>query len=247
MSEALKTRALVLFRRPLGEADEIIGLFSPRRGRVDAVARGSKKISSAWVGKVEPFAELNAMLTPGRQLYYLSQAEMLHSFRGIYQNYGRLCWGSFFLELWSALPQIEDTAECEEVYGLILRTLQTLESSKRFRLLGCWSEWNLLRILGQQPFTSSCVRCGSNFLAGYSYTDGGVLCDSCIIKTVQAVYLPRRMLIMLQRLPFLTSDRAVVAEADATEMRRLEEIVWRHWCACGLPLVRARNMVNDLP
>ena len=246
MGESCKTRALVLFRRPVGEHDEIVGLFTPRQGRLDAAVRGSKKLNSAWVGKIEPFAELEVWLAPGRQLGYLTQAEMLHSFSGVRQTYPRLCWGSYFLELWAALTLAAESGENAAAYDLLRQTLSVLEEAERFRLAGCWCEWNLLRLLGQQPYVSACVLCGSSSLAGYAYSDGGAVCADCLSRSSQAVFLPRRMLLMLQHLPRLTPERAVAASADPEEMRFLEEIVWRHWCACGLPRVRARKLLEKL-
>ncbi len=245
MGESCKTRALVLFRRPVGEHDEIVGLFTPLQGRLDAAVRGSKKLNSAWVGKIEPFAELDVWLAPGRQLGYLTQAEMLRSFSGIRLTYPRLCWGSYFLELFSALTPAEDSAENSAAYELLRQTLSVVEEAERVRLACCWCEWNLLRLLGQQPFTSACVLCGSTSLAGYAYAEGGAVCADCLYRNSQAVVLPRRMLLMLQHLPRLTPERAVAADADPKEMRSLEEIVWRHWCACGLPRVRARKLIEQ--
>ena len=246
MSESCKTRALVLFRRALGENDEIVGLFTPQHGRLDTAVRGSKKLNSAWVGKVEPFAELEVLLTPGRNLCYLTQAEMVRSFAGIRQTYARLCWGGFFLELWAALAPAENGRENGAFYELLRQTLLILETSDRFRLACCWCEWNLLRLLGQQPYTAGCVLCGSAAPAGFSYAEGGAVCADCMPRASQAFFLPRRILIMLQRLPRLTPERAASAAADPQEMCRLEDVVWRHWCVCGLPQVRARRLTEQL-
>ena len=150
------------------------------------------------------------------------------------------------MELWTALTPAEDSGDNRAAYELLSQTLLFLEAADRFRLAGCWCEWNLLRLSGQQPYVSACVLCGSAAPAGYSYAEGGAVCADCMPRTSQAVFLPRRLLIMLQRLPRLTPERAVSAAADPREMRCLEEIVWRHWCACGLPQVRARKLIEEL-
>ena len=39
----IRTEAIVLRQRPLGDADRICVLFSPTRGRIEAVAKGVRK------------------------------------------------------------------------------------------------------------------------------------------------------------------------------------------------------------
>ncbi|MBQ7567985.1 DNA repair protein RecO [bacterium] len=245
MTELCKTRALVVSRSSLGESDELIRLFTPGYGLLKAAVRGSKKVTSSWVGRLEPFSELDVWLRLGKGLGRLEQAEYLCSFAGIRTDYTRLCWGSYLLELWAAVfEDTADAADADEGYALLRQALDALNRSERFRLGCCWAEWRLLSLLGHKPCADSCVECGERSLAGFSYALGGTVCARHLAEP--ACRLSSRLLKMLYRLRFLTAEKAISVTADPAELKSLEDVVWKHWCACDLPRVRARRMVDNL-
>ena len=68
----IRTEAIVLRQRPLGDADRICVLFSPTRGRIEAVAKGVRKPLSKLSGHVEPLTRGQFGLARGRQLDILT-------------------------------------------------------------------------------------------------------------------------------------------------------------------------------
>ena len=73
----IRTEAIVLRQRPLGDADRICVLFSPTRGRVEAVAKGVRKPLSKMSGHVEPLSRGQFGLAQGRSLYVITDAQTL--------------------------------------------------------------------------------------------------------------------------------------------------------------------------
>ena len=63
---SVKTEAVVLRSIRYGEADRILHLYSPDRGRVNAIAKGSRRPKSRFGGRLEPFYRLDLMLHEGR-------------------------------------------------------------------------------------------------------------------------------------------------------------------------------------
>jgi len=66
MPGSVKTEAIVLRSLRYGEADRILHLYTPRRGRVSAIAKGVRKARSRFGGRLEPFFRLEAVLHEGR-------------------------------------------------------------------------------------------------------------------------------------------------------------------------------------
>ena len=96
---AAQTRLLSVMRRPLyrddalvlrvqrlGEADRIITLLTRRHGRVRAVAKGVRKISSRFGGRLEPFGYVDVQCSEGSSLDSVVQVE------------GKELFGRHFLE-----------------------------------------------------------------------------------------------------------------------------------------------------
>src|SRR4051812_16002410 len=61
-----KTEAVVLRSIRYGEADRIVHLYSASRGRIGAIAKGSRRPKSRFGGRLEPFFRLNLVLYEGR-------------------------------------------------------------------------------------------------------------------------------------------------------------------------------------
>src|SRR5919107_3410009 len=66
MPGPVKTQAVVLRSIRYGEADRIVHLYTPHRGRIGAIAKGSRRSRSRFGGRLEPFFRLNLVLYEGR-------------------------------------------------------------------------------------------------------------------------------------------------------------------------------------
>src|SRR2546426_7902015 len=66
MGGLLKTEAVVLRSIRYAEADRILHLYTPHRGRVGAIAKGVRRARSRFGGRLEPFFRLRIELHEGR-------------------------------------------------------------------------------------------------------------------------------------------------------------------------------------
>src|SRR6185295_7450488 len=66
MPAPVKTQAVVLRSIRYGEADRIVHLYTPMRGRVGAIAKGARRARSRFGGRLEPFFRLDLVLYEGR-------------------------------------------------------------------------------------------------------------------------------------------------------------------------------------
>src|ERR671932_480508 len=78
MPGALKTEAIVLRGIRYGEADRVLHLYTPHRGRVSAIAKGVRRTRSRFGGRLEPFFRLHLVLHEGRgDLFTVTAAETI--------------------------------------------------------------------------------------------------------------------------------------------------------------------------
>jgi len=66
MPGPVKTEAVVLRSMRYGEADRILHVYTPHRGRVSAIAKGVRRARSRFGGRLEPFFRLRLELHEGR-------------------------------------------------------------------------------------------------------------------------------------------------------------------------------------
>ncbi|MGH7714855.1 MAG: DNA repair protein RecO [Vulcanimicrobiaceae bacterium] len=176
-----KTEAFVLRGRNLGEADKIFTLFTRARGKIDAIAKGVRRIKSQNAGRLEFLTEASLMMHAGRSLDVITGATILHSeWEGIVQP-SAFAAANVVAELVDAFCE-PDLAQ-EEIYELLRGVVHALANADRPSELLPRFELRLLDVLGVLPSLEACVR-GGESLAGATEvwldpSAGGLVCGAC--------------------------------------------------------------------
>jgi DNA repair protein RecO (recombination protein O) len=183
MAGSFKTEAVVLRSIRFGEADRILHLYSAERGRVGAIAKGSRRPRSRFGGRLEPFFRLDLILHEGRgELATVTSATTVEGYPRLREGAATLAAAARACD---AVLRLLDAAEPNPpAYHLLCRYLGSLDDPARpeaanlatalaFRL-------KLALAAGFVPELSSCARCGeADHLTGFSGAAGGVVCSSC--------------------------------------------------------------------
>ena len=150
-----RTLAVVTSRFRLGEADRVLTLISPDRGKFKAIAKGVRKPTSRLGGGVEPFAELEVALAAGRTFDVVTQVQPQRVWLGLRS---RLLSSAV---AWYAAELVERATSEEqpepELYALLLRAWDLLEAGVPDVLVARWSELALLDAAGHAPELDHCV------------------------------------------------------------------------------------------
>ena len=187
-------QAIVLGLRDYGEADLIVSLFSPRAGKLQAIAKSARKSKRRFVNKLEIFTLLNAVIRPSRSgLPLLEEAELLNSFLGLRQNATLYAAAVLILEFLLAATHEGDGDA--EMFSLSLWALDSLERGPRHGLSTVLAKGLSCRTvtaqfltryydhIGYRPELEHCQKCGGRLTAGppwrFSATRGGIVCPSC--------------------------------------------------------------------
>src|SRR5436305_11740703 len=76
MPAPLKTEAIVLRSIRYGEADRILHFYTPRHGRISAIAKGVRRARSRFGARLEPFFHVRSVLHEGRgDLYTVTSVD----------------------------------------------------------------------------------------------------------------------------------------------------------------------------
>src|SRR5690242_17067299 len=125
------TDAIILKHSDLGEADRILTLLTPYRGKYHAVAKGARRPVSRKAGHLELLCHSRLHLAQGRNLDIITQAQTHDAFLALRQ--GNDTWYStcaiYLAELVDRF--IEDDTQHEDVYNLLLKALRELDSDAR--------------------------------------------------------------------------------------------------------------------
>lgn len=180
-----RDEAIVLRTHKLGEADRIITLLTRRHGKVRAVARGVRRTSSKFGGRLEPFRHIDLQIIEGRSLDICGQVQQLHAWsEPILTDYERYTAGQVMLETVDRLVGVENEPALRH-FLLLAGALRVLGEGTTDgpRPAGMILDSYLLRALslaGYSPALDACASCGRvGPHPHFSPSAGGMVCVNC--------------------------------------------------------------------
>ena len=181
MPGSLKCEAVVLRSMRFGEADRILHLYTPDRGRVSAIAKGVRRSKSRFGGRLEPYFRLRLVLYQGRsELLTVTSAETLQGHPRLREHAGALDGAARACDAVGRL--FDDGDPHRGVYNLLANQLALLDAdpARATRANALAFRLKLLLAAGFAPQLAACAACGeSEHLAGFSGAAGGVVCPAC--------------------------------------------------------------------
>ena len=185
-SRTTKTEAVVLRSIRFAEADCVLHLYTLEKGRVGAIAKGVRKTSSRFGGRLEPFSHVELLLHEGRgELQTVRGADLVRSHdRSRAEGY-RLAVGHIGLE--AMLRLFVEQERNPSAFHALTRFLDlldeveaTLPAQPALDPLVLSFQLKLLWLSGYLPHLSSCAGCGEDRpLVGFSAQAGGGVCAEC--------------------------------------------------------------------
>lgn len=145
-----KVTAIVIKRRNVGEADRLLTLFTREQGKLRALAKGVRRISSRRASLLEIFSSSRILLYRSHNYDYVSEVEQREIFANIRNNLIKVSNGYFFCELIDIL--LPEKQQNLEIFDLLENSLKHLDetSSDRQDYPDLFA-LNLLRLLGYLP------------------------------------------------------------------------------------------------
>ena len=210
-----KEQGIVLRSMKLGEADKIVTILTQGSGKVRAVAKGVRKTTSRFGGRLEPFTHVNLMLYRGRgSLDTVTQAEILAAHRTIRDDL------TLFAAAETMVEAVDRVAEEHErnvpLVILLLHGLRALDAAPQDP--SSVAESFLLKLLslsGFLPALTACAVCGSADVRLWSAALGGAVCPGDADHSANAV--ARETLELLARLA--GTDLSLVGRVERPDGR----------------------------
>jgi DNA repair protein RecO (recombination protein O) len=234
-----KTEGIVLRHMDFAEADRILTLVTPQHGKLRAIAKGSRKVTSKLASIADLLTRTQFVLAVGRELDIVTQGETLERFDHLRES---LWHGTAAYTVAEALDRsLEDRAENERVYLLGLETLRRLDADAGEWLVNPvpenqagpatrgWAalrffEMRLLDALGYRPSFQTCISCEHELEPvenSFNAELGGALCPNCSRYSQRRLpLLTLKILRLLQRtawkdLPVMRLDARARDDVEA--------------------------------
>ncbi|MEA2330192.1 MAG: repair protein RecO [Thermoleophilaceae bacterium] len=209
------------------EADRVLHLYTPDRGRVGAVAKGVRRVGSRMGGRLEPLSRVRLVLHQGRgELCTVSQADTLHPHAALRDRRESLERATQACE--AVLRLLDSTEANQPAYNLLCNQLALLDASPEAagRAQALTFRLKLLLAAGFSPELGSCATCGeAEHLGAFSPSAGGVVCAGCEAGSFPLGEEAHRFLVTALARPLAEAPQApelALAQADRAIAETLE-------------------------
>lgn len=182
MSRTYKATGINLKAAPMGETDRLITILTKEYGLLRAIAPGARKHKSRLGGRSGLFVVNELMLSKGKSLDKMIQAQTQQSFPGLSQNLARLTAGQYLAEL--ALCEASEQPQAD-LFELLVAHLERLENASEAAVLACLAHgtFHILALAGVAPELRHCClsrtqiqpQLGGQWQVGFSIPAGGVI------------------------------------------------------------------------
>lgn len=147
MQQPFRTKAIMLRRTNYGEADRVLNLLTPDRGKLSAIAKGVRKPKSKLAGGLELLAVCDITIVEGRGNMGLITSARMETFYGdILREYDRM---ELAYALIGAVNKATETVSEPEFYYLLRDGLMYLNTTSiNWAITEVWFRLHLQSYLG---------------------------------------------------------------------------------------------------
>lgn len=216
-----RDEAVVLRTHQLGEADRIITFLTRRNGKIRAVAKGIRKTSSRFGGRLEPYCQVDIQFAEGRgSLEVVTQVEAMHVSR-LAADYSRFTAAEVLVETADRLVSEEGSPAVQQ-YRLLAGALRALEDPQRpYPLVVDSYLLRSLAVAGYAVSTARCAGCDNGEVRWFSPQSGGAVCTAC--RTSGSAPLEAQAAVHLGAL--LAGDWATATTTDVGTAKSVDGMV----------------------
>lgn len=229
MNRSYRTEAIVIRRVNLGEADRILTLFTRDRGKISAIAKGSRRIKSSLSGSTELCSFSAFQIAVGTNLDIVTQAELRNAFLGLRSTLERISRSLYTLEFVAEF--LEERQPHGELFDTLLSALYSLEQAVYPDWVISGFEIQAMALLGYAPQIRICVVCGRPVTAApqrFTASLGGVVCRECAPSQRDSMRITQDAMDAMNRLGSTQLPLLGKEEPDAVVAREVRRLLRAH-------------------
>lgn len=178
------TEGIILRHRNFRESDRLLTVYTKDHGKLEVVARGSRKITSKLAGNLEPFILTELMVVRGKSFDTVTASETIQYFSAIRADFQKIQLASHYVEIIDNLIKVHH--KDLRIFNLIKEVFSDIEKIVPFKekraKMDWYFAWRILRYLGFGPELYRCLVCRKRLREKNNYFDfrrGGVVCFDC--------------------------------------------------------------------
>jgi len=217
MKKHFQTTGIIIRKVDFNEADRIVTVLTSELGKIDCIAKGARRITSKFCGRLDLFYHVQINCFQGRDLAILNEANLLDGFADTKDiNKHRILF--YVAELTNRL--IQSGQHIDGAYPLLLTMLNHLEATDKTEILLHGYIVKLLTIAGFLPTWNKCSTCNTPLALDRTISldciHSNVICHNCA-NPADRIIEPNliKWVNFMQNYPLSDAIRVKVEQADS--------------------------------
>jgi DNA repair protein RecO (recombination protein O) len=176
----IHTPGIIIKKHPVGENDFLVTLYSPDLGKIQAAAKGARKISSSRAGHLETLNLCQFQLYKNRSRFTIVQCQAVENFKKIREDFTLVMHAGLMMEIFHKSTM--GAEHSEELFHLLENGLRKLAESGQHFLTAESFKLNLLKQIGALPDLENCASCHTRWQNGRTIwfdANGHLRCHDC--------------------------------------------------------------------
>lgn len=210
-----KTEAIVIKSFDYRETSRIVTFYTKEYGKITGIMKGIRKDPRKFGSSVDKYSVNDLVYYHYRysDLHLVSHCDLKQYYFLIRDNYEKNIAANYALELVDKIMQPEQVNE--EVYILMTRFFERLQTEKDIDRLIYIYQIKMLQHSGFSPHLDSCVKCGEkiNGKVRFSMISGGLVCPQC---------------------PTIESSFTIISKGTVSSILHIEQGEWSDCLRLGL-------------
>ncbi len=174
-----KTQGIIIKRKKFGEAGRLLTIYTEKKGKIIAIAKGVRRIKSKLAGHLELFYLTDFVIAEGKNLDIITGAQVINNHQYLRDNLQLSNQAYYISEIVDKL--VGENESNKKLFDLLKKCLTQIENNNQ--LLLSYFSMQILGLLGHQPELDICAHChqklselGKHY---FSHQFGGIICQNC--------------------------------------------------------------------
>lgn len=175
----VKTKGIIIAEHNVGDFDKMLTILTPNLGKIECLAKGSRKPKSLLLAGSQLLCFGEYMLYKGSDNYSMNSCEIIELFYKIRIDLDKLKYVAYITKIINDI-----TTENQNNYKILQLYLNTLyiiaQSDKKLEMITSIFRLRLMSIIGFRPQIDECYICQTKEKIEYfSIRDSGFKCSAC--------------------------------------------------------------------
>lgn len=228
MTTHYRSSGLILAKRDFRETDRFFTVFTKDFGKIEALAKGERKIKSKLRGGLELFYLSEIEFIQGRHWKTLIDASLIDNFSGLRAGLEKLLLAYRVADVSDGL--VSGQQRDSDIWNLLTGTFSRLDNQAD-SLVYQYFFWRLVSHLGYQPKLYECASCHKSLNPRRLYFDaeqGGLICNDCEGRTQPTDAETVKVLRLILENDWKTLSQVAVDKSHRRDLSNLSEYYFSH-------------------